>query len=121
MKNILIVEDQPDVLKLLGVVLGAKDRQVLLTETAEEAVEIAQEVIPDVILMDVMLPGEMDGYEATRTLKGHPATAGCSIIIMTAKVQEQDRIDAFDAGADDYIGKPFDLGDLKNKVKKFLG
>ncbi len=121
MKKVLIVEDQPDLLRLLRVVLGAKDRQVLLTGTGEEAVEMAQEVIPDVILMDVMLPGEMDGYEATRIIKSDPATARCSIIIMTAKVQEQDRIDAFGAGADDYIGKPFNLADLKNKVEKSLG
>lgn len=120
MKKILIVEDQPEVLRLLEMVLSAEDRQVMLTDRGEEAVEIAREAVPDVILMDVMLPGEIDGYEATRALKNDPATAACAIIIMTAKVQEQDRIDAFEAGADDYIGKPFDLDDLKNKIEKFL-
>jgi DNA-binding response OmpR family regulator len=71
--------------------------------------------------MDVMLPGEIDGYQATRTLKTDPTTAGCAVIIMTAKVQEEDRIEAFEAGADDYLGKPFDLADLKTKVNRFLG
>jgi len=121
LKKILIVEDQTDVLKLLSMVLRAEDRQIFLAEKGEDALCIARESRPDVILMDVMLPGEVDGYQATRALKTDPATAGCAIIIMTAKVQEQDRIDAFEAGADDYLGKPFDLADLKSKVEKFLG
>jgi DNA-binding response OmpR family regulator len=120
-KKILIVEDQADVLRLLEVVLRAEDRQVFLADNGEEAVRIARETRPAVILMDVMLPGKIDGYEASRLLKTDPATAGCAIIIMTAKVQEQDRIDAFAAGADDYIGKPFDLDDLKRRVETFLG
>lgn len=120
MKKILIVEDQPDVLKLLEMVLHAKDRRIFLTEKGEEGVRIARETRPDVILMDVMLPGKIDGYQATRLLKADPETARCVIIIMTAKVQRQDRIDAIEAGADDYIGKPFDLGELKRKVEAFL-
>jgi DNA-binding response OmpR family regulator len=120
-KNILIVEDQPDVLRLLEVVLRAEDRQVFLADNGEEAVRLARETRPAVILMDVMLPGKIDGYEASRLLKTDPVTAGCAIIIMTAKVQEQDRIDAFATGADDYIGKPFDLEDLKKRVETFLG
>lgn len=121
MKKILIVEDQTDVLKLLAMVLRAENRRIFLAERGEDALRIARESRPDVILMDVMLPGEVDGYQATRTLKAEPATAGCAVIIMTAKVQEEDRIEAFEAGADDYLGKPFDLADLKRKVDKFLG
>jgi DNA-binding response OmpR family regulator len=120
-KKILIVEDQTDVLKLLGMVLKEEDRQMFLAETGEDALRIARESRPDVVLMDVMLPGKVDGYQATRTLKADPATAGCAVIIMTAKVQDQDRVEAFEAGADDYIGKPFNLTDLKSKVKTFLG
>jgi DNA-binding response OmpR family regulator len=120
-KKILIVEDQQDVQRLLEVVFKAEGLQVYLAEKGEEAIRIAREIKPDAILMDVMLPGRIDGFEATRLLKTDPATAGCAIIIMTAKVQEQDRIDAFAAGADDYIGKPFDLGDLKQRVETFLG
>ncbi len=120
MKKVLIVEDQVDVLKLLEMVLRAEDRTFFLTESGEEALEIAREVIPDVILLDIMLPGGMNGYEVARTLKNDPATANCSIIVMTARVQEQDKAEAFDAGADDFIGKPYNLEDLRNMVARFL-
>ncbi len=120
MKKILIVEDQLDVQKLLEMVLRGEGRQLLLTGSGEEAVKMAREFIPDVILLDVMLPGEMNGYEVARTLKENPATVGCAIIVITAKVQEKDIAEAFDAGADDYVGKPFNMLDLKNKVARFL-
>ena len=120
MKKILIVEDQVDVLKLLGMVLRAEDRKFFLTESGEEALEIAREIIPDVVLLDIMLPGGIDGYAVARALKRDPTTANCRIIIMTAKVQEQDKLEALDAGADDFIGKPYNLEDLKNKVARFL-
>jgi DNA-binding response OmpR family regulator len=119
-EKILIVEDQLDVQKLLEMLLMGEDRKLLLTESGEEAVKMAREFIPDVILLDVMLPGGMNGYEVARTLKKDPLTVGCAIIIMTAKVQEEDKVEAFDAGADDYIGKPFHMLDLKNKVARFL-
>lgn len=120
MKKILIVEDQVDVLKLLKMVLRAEDRKVFLAESGEEALEIARKALPDVVLLDIMLPDGIDGYEVARSLKNDPATANCSIIVMTAKVQEQDKKEASEAGADDFIGKPFDLEDLKNKVARFL-
>ncbi len=120
MKKILIVEDQTDVLKLLEMVLRAKDRTFFLTESGEEALEIARKTIPDVVLLDIMLPGGIDGYEVTRTLKNDPTTANCSIIVMTARVQEQDKKAALAAGADDFIGKPYNLDDLRNMVARFL-
>lgn len=120
MKKILIVEDKVEIQKLLEMVLKHEDRQFLVTESGAEAVKMTREFMPDVILLDVMLPGGMDGYEVTRTLKSDPVTSCCAIIIMTAKVQEEDKADAFDAGADDYIGKPFNMLDLKSKVAKFL-
>lgn len=119
-KKILVVEDQVDVLKLLEIVLRAEGRKIFLTENGEAALEIARETIPDVVLLDIMLPGGIDGYEVARSLKNDPITAKCFIIVMTAKIDEQDKIEAFDAGADDFIGKPFNLDNLKNKVVKFL-
>jgi CheY-like chemotaxis protein len=120
MKNILIVEDQVEALKLLGLVLRAEDRKIFLTESGEEALEVARENVPDLVLLDIMLPGGIDGYEVARSLKSDPMTARSAIVVMTAKVQEQDKKDAFDAGADDFIRKPYKLVDLKNKVAKFL-
>ncbi|APG27587.1 hypothetical protein A7E78_06905 [Syntrophotalea acetylenivorans] len=120
MKQILIVEDQVDILNLLEMILRAEDREILMAESGEKALEFAQETRPEVVLLDIMLPGEINGYEVARSLKNDPRTANCSIIVMTAKVQEQDKLEALKAGADEFIGKPFNIEDLKNKVMKFL-
>jgi len=120
MKKILIVDDQSDVKKLLEIILQAKDRILLSASSGEEAIAIAREEVPNVILLDVMMPGGMDGYQAARILKKDPRTGNCAIVVMTAKVQEQDRQAAFAAGADDYIGKPFDMHELQKKVDRFL-
>lgn len=119
--TIMIVEDQPDVKRLLELVFRTKGYRLVTTESGEEAVTMARQYVPNVILLDIMLPGSIDGYEVTRILRADPATAGCSIIVMTAKVQEKDRQEAFAAGADDYLGKPFNMADLRQKVEKFLG
>ena len=120
MKKILIVEDQFDIQRLLKIVLSSEDRQLLFTGDGTEALNVAKETIPDLILLDIMLRGGIDGYEVAKTLKSDPTTATCTIIIMSAKGQKQNRVNALDAGADDYIGKPFDLVDLKSKVETFL-
>ena len=120
MNKILIVEDQVDILNLLKKVLEAGDREIFLAQCGEEAREIARETIPDVILLDIMFPGGIDGYEVARTLKRDPLTANCPIIVMTARVQEQDKAVAFAAGADDFIGKPYNLVDLKNRIARFI-
>jgi CheY-like chemotaxis protein len=119
-KKILIVEDQTEVLKLLGMILGAEDRKIFFAANGQEALELAKDIIPDLVLLDIMLPGGINGYEVARTLKSDPKTANCAIIVMTARVQDQDKIDAKNAGADDFIGKPYNLENLKNKVAKFL-
>lgn len=120
MKKILIVDDQADVRKLLAIVLGRKDRTLLYAASGEEAIVIAHAEIPDLILLDVMMPGGMDGYQAARILKTEDATRDCPIIAMTARAQEEDRQEAFAAGADAYVSKPFDMGDLQVKVETLL-
>jgi DNA-binding response OmpR family regulator len=121
MKKVLIVDDQVDLFKLLEVVLKKADRILLQAQTGEEALALALNETPDLILLDVMLPGRMDGYEVARTVKSNPLIADCPVIIMTAKVQEKDRADAYAAGADDYIGKPFRIEILREKVARFIG
>lgn len=120
MKKILIVEDQVDVRRLLEIVFRSTGSRLMGVASGEEAVAAARRILPDLILLDVMLPGQLNGYDVARILKADPSTSACAIIVMTAKVQEGDRADAFAAGADDYIGKPFDLEELKGKAAKFL-
>ncbi len=119
-KKLLVVDDQPDIRSLVQVVLCSANRQLLSAESGEEAIEIARAEKPDLILLDVMMPGGMDGYEVARQLRERPETCRCKILFMTAKVQERDRTKAFHAGGDDFIGKPFDLALLQEKVDNLL-
>jgi CheY-like chemotaxis protein len=119
-KRILIVEDQPEVSRLLEIVLRGAGRELLFAASGEEGLAAAQRSRPDLLLLDLMMPGEIDGYEVARRLKADPATAGCTILVMSAKAREQDRAEAFAAGADDYLIKPFDILELKQRVEKLL-
>jgi CheY-like chemotaxis protein len=120
MKTILIVDDQPEMTRLLEIVLRGEGRQLLFANNGEEGFAVARSSAPDLILLDLMMPGAVDGYEAARRLKKDAATAGAHILVMSAKVLEQSRRDAFAAGADDFISKPFDVFDLKSRVDRLL-
>jgi DNA-binding response OmpR family regulator len=120
MKKILIVDDQPEISRLLEIILRREDRQILQAENGREGIDMARLNQPDLILLDIMMPGGMDGHEVARTLKAAPETAGCTIIAMTAKVREQDRIEALEAGADEYIRKPFNVLEVKWRVEELL-
>jgi CheY-like chemotaxis protein len=121
LKKILIVDDQSEVARLLEIVLRQEGRQLHFAANGEEGLEVARHVSPDLVLLDIMMPGAVDGYEVARRLKKDPATAGAHILVLTAKVREQDRLEAIAAGADDYISKPFDVFDLKTRVDRILG
>jgi CheY-like chemotaxis protein len=120
MKKILIVDDRQEVRELVEVTLRAKDYQILQASTGEKALEIVRVERPDLILMDIMMPGGMDGLEATRILKNNPDTKDCPIIILTAKGQKTDREKGLEAGAEDYFVKPFSPLDLLKKVEEAL-
>jgi len=119
-KKILIVDDVEEVRDLVEKTLRRGDRQVFKAENGEKGVEIAVAEAPDLIMMDVMMPGTLDGLEATRMLKKHPRTRECKVILLTAKGQSMDREKGKDAGADDYIVKPFSPLELMKKVDKIL-
>ncbi|MBW2118011.1 MAG: response regulator [Deltaproteobacteria bacterium] len=121
MKNILIVDDQAEVRELVEVTLRVEDYRILQAKSGEEAVEIARAEKPDLIIMDIMMPGSVDGLEATRILKNDPETKDCKIIMLTAKGQETDRKAGFEAGANDYFIKPFSPLELIKKVEEALG
>ena len=121
MEKILIVDDQLEVRELVEVTLRVGDYQILKAKSGEEAIEIVRAEKPHLIIMDIMMPGGMDGLEATRILKNDPETKDCKIIILTAKGQQTDIEKGFAAGADDYFIKPFSPLELIKKVEEFLG
>ncbi len=120
MRKILVVDDLQEVRDLVEKTLRTGDRQVLKAENGQKAVEVAKAELPDLILMDIMMPGPVDGLEATSILKNHPETKHCTIIILTAKGQERDIEEGFRAGADDYFVKPFSPLELMRKVDQIL-
>ena len=121
MKKILIVDDSEEIRDLVTMTLRREDRQVIQAKTGEEAVELARREKPDLIMMDIMMPGPVDGLEATRVLKGDVQTRDCKVIFLTAKGQTEDLELGFKAGADDYFVKPFSPLALMKKVDALIG
>jgi two-component system cell cycle response regulator DivK len=119
-KTILIVEDNPSNLKLASTVLEHAGYHVLSTESATNAIVMAQALLPHLILMDIQLPG-MSGLEATRQLKSNAATSSIPIIALTAFAMKGDKERTLDAGCDGYIAKPFGYKDLLAKVMDTIG
>jgi CheY-like chemotaxis protein len=121
MEKILIVDDQLEVRELVEVTLRVGNYQIMQAQSGEEAIEIVRAEKPSLIIMDIMMPGGMDGLEATRILKNDPETKDCKIILLTAKGQQIDIEKGFAAGADDYFIKPFSPLELIKKVEEILG
>jgi len=120
MKKVLIVDDHPEVRRLVEMTLRVGEYKVFQAQSGQEAIEAAREKKPDLIIMDIMMPGAMDGLEATRMLKNDPETKDISIIMLTAKGQEFDKEKGIEAGADDYFVKPFSPLELIKKVEEVL-
>jgi two-component system, cell cycle response regulator DivK len=119
MSRILIIEDNAANRALLLAVLKPEGYELLTAEDGLLGVEVAQRERPDLILMDVMLPG-LDGYGATRRLKAHQATHHIPIIAITSNTAPAERERALDAGCDGYIAKPIDTRALPHQVRLFL-
>ena len=116
--KLLIVEDNPELLMLMQQLLKSYYR-VYIAPNGVEALKIVQQKTIDLIISDVMMP-EMDGYELTRTLKGDPNHDHLPIILLTAKTQEEDEQEALEAGADEFLTKPFRLKDLKLRIDNII-
>jgi DNA-binding response OmpR family regulator len=121
MKKILIVDDQSEIRELVDITLRVSDYEIFQAENGEEAIEIALKENPDLIIMDILMPGDIDGIEATRILKNNALTKDCPVIILTSKDQEKIKKKGFEAGVDDYFVKPFSPLNLIQKVEEFLG
>lgn len=117
--RILIVDDNPDNLDIFRHRLAAHNYEILTATDGEEALAVAREKQPDLILLDVMMP-KMDGIEVCRHLKADPSLPFMPIIMVTAKAGSQDVVTALEAGADEYLTKPVDHGPLVARVKSML-
>lgn len=107
MKKVLIVEDHADIRRLVRLTLEFEDCVITEANNGVDGVRAAMEVCPDVVLMDVMMPGELDGLEACRRMRSAPSLAGMKIIILSARGAKEDRDRGEAAGADAYLLKPF--------------
>ncbi|MBL7163443.1 MAG: response regulator [Anaerolineales bacterium] len=121
MKKILIVEDEPDILDVIKLTLDIGNYQLSTAANGDLALEMARQEMPDMILLDIMLPGKIDGLEVCRQLKGDEATKGIYIMIVTAKGMQGDKEVGFAAGCDQYIVKPFKIMRLMREIEKILG
>jgi two-component system cell cycle response regulator DivK len=119
MSVILIIEDNDKNLKLIRDVLQVKGYTTLEAVTAEEGIKLAGEHKPDLILMDIQLPG-MNGIDALRVLRADSATSAIPAIAVTASVMQQDRNLITDAGFDGYVGKPINLKEFLEAVRDVL-
>ena len=119
MSVILIVEDNEKNMKLVRDVLQVKGYQTLEAGTAEDGIALAQAHSPDLVLMDIQLPG-MNGIEALGVLRANPDTAHIPVIAVTASVMQQDRKQITEAGFDAYIGKPINLKEFLQSVREML-
>jgi diguanylate cyclase (GGDEF)-like protein len=113
---ILIVDDTVKNLQVLGSILKAENYKIAVATNGIQAILAANEIKPDLILLDVMMP-ELDGFETCKKLKSLPETKDVPVIFLTAKVETEDIVEGFKAGAVDYIAKPFNSYELKARVK----
>ncbi len=118
-EKVLVVDDDPETLRLVSLMLKRQGFQVVAAESGGQAVAMAGSELPDIILLDVMMP-DMDGYEVTRLLRKMPEMAGTPIMMFTAKTMVEDRVAGFEAGVDDYITKPVHPNELVAAIRTML-
>jgi len=119
MERVLIVDDDPDIARLVSYNLSQSGLETVIAGTGREALRLAQEEPPVLIILDLMLP-DIDGMEVCRTLRSHEPTSRIPIIMLTARGEEIDRVVGFELGADDYVMKPFSPRELALRVKSIL-
>ena len=120
MAKILVVDDSPTEVHVLQTILEKNGHEVIVADSGEAGIEKAKETLPDLVLMDVVMPG-MNGFQATRSISKNPQTQHIPIIIVTTKDQETDRVWGMRQGAKDYITKPVDEAELMSKINAALG
>ena len=118
-QKVLIVDDEPDAVIATKRALEADGYNVIEANNGTMAFDVLKSDVPDVILLDVMMP-DMDGFEVCKRLKENPLYENIPVIMLTAKGEINDKVEGLDIGADDYITKPFNLKELKARIKTVL-
>ena len=119
MARILIAEDEPDIRELVAFTLRFAGHEVTATSNGEEALRQASQIIPDIIIMDVRMP-RMTGYDACRAMKADPILKDIPVVFLSAKGQDSEIQTGLDAGAEEYLLKPFAPDQLSERVKVIL-
>jgi len=117
--RLMIVEDDVDISNMLRIYFQSQGYDVIVAPRGEDALEMCRQQLPHIIVLDIMLP-DMDGYDVCRNLRGNLRTSHIPIIFLTQKDERSDKIKGLELGADDYITKPFDLEELKLRVKNSM-
>lgn len=117
--TILVVEDEPAILELVACNLELAGHRTLRAGSAEQAMQMVRDELPDLIVLDWMLPG-ISGVELARRLRSDKRTQAVPVIMLTARAEEQDKLTGLETGADDYITKPFSPRELNARVKAVL-
>jgi two-component system, OmpR family, phosphate regulon response regulator PhoB len=120
MKKILVVDDLEAIRQLVATTLVGAKYHVLMASDGVDAIKVARDQRPDLIIMDISMPGDIDGLEATRILKNDPDTSHCAIVIMSGADLREGSRNCVEAGADSYLSKPFSLLGLIQKVEELL-
>jgi two-component system, cell cycle response regulator DivK len=118
-KRILVIEDHGENRRILRLLLTSAGYEVIEASTGEDGVALAETARPDLIVMDIDLPG-VDGYEATRRIKANPALKRIPIVVVTSYALSGDDVKAFEAGCDAYVTKPFVPRQLLAKIREYL-
>lgn len=119
MKKILIVDDEPNILMTLEYSFKKADFHVFIARDGQEAIDILQNEVPDLVILDVMMPN-VDGFETLAFIKSKPELSDCKVIFLSAKNRSEDIKKGLDAGADDYMTKPFSNKKLIERVYELL-
>lgn len=120
-KKILVIDDRREVRFLISTALRNSPSDVIEASCGEDALVILETTLPDLIFLDIVMPAKMDGLAVCRMIKGNIDWAIIPVVIMTTMGQASDKEDAFLAGADAYMVKPFSIGNLQQIIRQFLG
>lgn len=120
MSVVVLAEDDPDITLLISTMLADQGYDVLTAPTGQEALRLCREQRPALALLDVAMPGELDGFEVTRRLRADPATARTPVLLITARARPADIREGTEAGAEGYLVKPFDPFELLARIEELV-